>query len=145
MPWSRENMQRLKAEKDELAHTMKIDAIVKHIYVPAVRSAETKSETIYRVPINLVTGGGQVCMPSNTEGNGHYLTITKEFVIEHMETILRRLQAVFPGCVVEYKRLTLATGSDGKQYDISALDHAVGPFINTSDAWTDTYIVVDWS
>jgi len=145
MQWSRENMQALKAQKEGEAHTMKIHAIVKQIYRGAVYSAEIKSETVYRVPINLVTGGGQVCVPSNVEEGMHNLTITKEFVIEHMETILTCLRQHFPDCVVEYKKVSLATGRDGKEYDISAVDDAVRPFIDINRARTDTYIVVDWS
>jgi hypothetical protein len=46
---------------------------------------------------------------------------------------------------VEYKKVSMARGRDGKDYDISNLDEKLRPFIDTTRAETNEYIVIDWN
>ena len=51
-PFSRENMRDLKAQKDEEAHIMKINSVVKQLYEETVRFAERNEETVYKINIS---------------------------------------------------------------------------------------------
>lgn len=148
IPFSRETMRSLKAQKDDEINVMKIDYVVNQIYCTAVHLAETKADTMYRFII--VAGNnnyGTITIPSSLPSNAHRhtLQIISENIVTNMEEILARLRSLFPGCLVEYKKVSMATGRDGKEYDISALDDKVRPFIDTSRARINEYIVIEWS
>jgi hypothetical protein len=146
-PFSRENMRTLKSQKDEEGHQRKLEEIVRNIYASAVSFAERTAETTYRFAIQ--NGYQQnVSIPSTIPSN-HYQSIqfqiTKEFIIGNMDEILTRLRSIFPDCSVEYKKVSMARGRDGKEYDISNLDEKLRPFIDVSRAQTNEYIVIDWT
>jgi len=149
LSFSRETMRALKAQKDEEIKNMKIDFIIKQIHSGAVQSAETNTETIYKYMIDTNYNAnhfGGINVPSNCPSKQSiWSQINKENVVENMEEILNRLRGLFPDCVVEYKKVSLARGRDGKEYDISTLDDKVRPFIDTSCARTNSYIIIDWS
>ena len=89
---------------------------------------------------------GGINTPSNCSSKQSiWSQISKENVVENIDEILTRLRSLFPECVVEYKNISLARGRDGKEYDISTLDDKVRPFIDTTYARTNSYIIIDWS
>lgn len=144
--FSRETMLSLKAQKDEEINNMKIEFIVNHIYTTAVYLAEKNTDTIYRYMLVVSNNHhGNVRAPSSIGHGGHSSQITSENIVVNMEEILTRLRSIFRNCIVEYKKVSMATGRDGKEYDISALDDKVRPFIDTSRARINEYIVIDWS
>jgi hypothetical protein len=146
IPFSREMMRTLKERKDEEVNNMKIDFIVNHMYNNAVYLAEKNADTIYRYM--LIIGNnhyGSVMAPSIIGRGGHSSQITTEDIVLNKEEILTRLRGLFPDCVVEYKKVSMVTGRDGKEYDVSALDDKVRPFIDIRCAKTNEYIVIDWS
>lgn len=144
-PFSRENMRTLKSQKDEEGHQRKLEKVVKDIYIAAVRLAEQTTESTYRfILANNFTCGG-VSIPSITSNHQLSFQITKEYIVENMDEILSRLRILFPECSVEYKKVSMARGRDGKDYDISNLDEKLRPFIDTTRAHTNEYIVIDWS
>jgi hypothetical protein len=146
-PFSRENMRSLKSQKDEEGHQRKLEEVVKNIYTNAVSFAERKTETIYRCAIQNVSHGLvniSSTIPSNLYQSIQF-QITKEYIVGNMDEILMRLRSLFPDCSVEYKKVSMAMGRDGKEYDISNLDEKLRPFINTQRAVTNDYIVIDWS
>ncbi|NDB83916.1 MAG: hypothetical protein EB127_14515 [Alphaproteobacteria bacterium] len=143
-PFSRENLRFLKAQKDEEGHQRKLEQITREIYTNAVQLAERKSESVYRYI--LTDNYNSVYIPSMF----HHLQailfpITKEYIVGNMDEILSRLRTLFPDCSVEYKKVALAMGRDGKEYDILSLDEKLRPFIDISRAQTKEYIVIDWS
>lgn len=150
-PFSRENMRTLKSQKDEEGHQRKLEEVVRNIYASAVSFAERNAETTYRFAFQ--NGYQQnVSIPSTIPSNyplNHlqYISfqITKEFIVGNMDEILTRLHSLFPECSVEYKKVSMARGRDGKDYDISNLDEKLRPFIDTTRAQTNEYIVIDWS
>ena len=143
-PFSRENMQDLKAQKDEEAHIMKINSVVKQLYEETVRFAERNQETVYKININ--RNYYHIQLPSNSNSlYYHDLHITREYVTEHMEEILTHLRSLFPDCYVEYKKITLARGIDGKEYDISTTDNTIRPFIHMHQTTTNESIMIDWT
>lgn len=159
-PFSRETMRALKGQKDEDIKNLKIESVVKQIYEDVVRFAEKNTETLYRVtmptPIsnNAQTRSvnrmsfGHITMPSSIKQNGgchNTYGITLDDVLANMEEILTRLQCLFPDCIIEYKKVSLAMGKDKKEYDISTLDERIRPFIDLNQSWTNEYIVIDWS
>ena len=150
-PFSRENMRTLKLQKDEEGHQRKLEEVVRNIYASAVSFAERTAETTYRFAIQ---NGYQQnisipsSIPSTIPSNNYQsiqFQITKEFIIGNMDEILTRLRSLFPDCSVEYKKVSMAMGRDGKEYDISNLDEKLRPFIDTQRAVTKEYIVIDWS
>jgi hypothetical protein len=146
-PFSRENMRTLKLQKDEEGHQRKLEEVVRNIYATAVGFAERTAEITYRFAIQ--NGYQQnICIPSTIPSN-HYQSIqfqiTKEFIVGNMDEILSRLRSLFPDCSVEYKKVSMAMGRDGKEYDISNLDEKLRPFIDTSRAQTKEYIIIDWT
>jgi len=146
-PFSRENMRTLKLQKDKEGYQRKLEEIVRNIYASTVSFAERTAETTYRFAIQ--NGYQQnVSIPSTIPSN-HYQSIqfqiTKEFIIENMDEILTRLHSLFPDCSVEYKKVSMAMGRDGKEYDISNLDEKLRPFIDISRAQTKEYIIIDWT
>ena len=145
-PFSRENMRTLKSQKDDEGHQRKLEEVVRNIYASSVSFAERNAEKTYRLAIQ---NGYQanVSIPSTIPSNHLHilLQITKEFIVGNMEEILTRLRILFPECSVEYKKVSMARGRDGKDYDISNLDEKLRPFIDTTRAQTNEYIVIDWS
>lgn len=143
-PFSRNAMRGLKEQKDEEAHIMKINSVVKQLYEETVRTAERSQETLYKININ--RGYYHIKLPSNSNSlYYHDLHIPREYVTEHMEEILTHLRSLFPDCVVEYKKVTLARSRDGKEYDVTTMDDKLRAFIDVRQARTEECIVVDWS
>ena len=143
-PFSRDDMRAFKEQKDEEAHIMKINSVVKEFYEKTVHFAEMNEETVYKININ--RGYSHIQLPSNSNSlNDHNLHITREYVTEHMEEILTHLRSLFPDCSVEYKKVTMARGIDGKEYDISTTDNTIRPFIHMHQARTEECIVIDWT
>jgi hypothetical protein len=141
-------------QKDEEGHALKIDAIVKHIYTEAVHFAERKAETAYKFccTVNSCASAslGLGYLPSSVIAQthrleSHRLSFNVEYVVKNMPEILMRLESLFPGCSVEYKKVSFARGTDGKEYDISTLDDKIRPFIDTRQTRTDEYVVIDWT
>jgi hypothetical protein len=141
-PFSRNAMRGLKEQKDEEAHIMMINSIVKGLYTEAVRFAERNQETVYKIIIN--KSYNSIKLPSNSS-YPHDLGIPREYATEHMEEILTHLRSLFPDCSIEYKKVSMARGRDGKEYDISALDDKMRPFIDVRQARTEEFIVIDWT
>ena len=147
-PFSRENMRTLKSQKDHEGHQRKLEEVLRNIYASAVCFAERTTETTYRFPIQNVYHQNvsiPSTIPSNHTLNHISFQITKEFIVGNMDEILSRLRILFPECPVEYKKVSMARGRDGKDYDISNLDEKLRPFIDTTRAQTNEYIVFDWS
>lgn len=168
VPFSRETMRALKSQKDDEIKKMKIESVVKQIYEDAVRFAEKNSETLYQVimssnsaqnalqPRTLQTRSvtrvsfGNITLPSNIKQNDRFQSdrvygISLEDVATNMEEILSHLRSLFPDCLIEYKKVSLAMGKDQKEYDISTLDERIRPFIDLNALWTNEYITIDWS
>ena len=146
-PFSRESLRLLNRQKDEEGRERRLEQIIKEIYTNTVQFAERKSETVYRY--SLINNYNPISIPS-TISSGHHLhyiqfPITKEFILGNMDEILTRLRSLFPDCSVEYKKVSMAMGRDGKEYDISSLDEKLRAFIDTTRAQTREYIVIDWS
>ena len=152
-PFSRENMRAFKAQKDKEGHNMMIESIVKKIYVEAVRFAEQKSETVYRFQMTFQTCQGSVELPSNTTQfhtqlygvSRNSVQYNHEWVVLNMEEILKLLRTVFPDCSVEYKKVSMVRGRDGKDYDITTIDNILRSFIDVRQARTEEHIVIDWT
>ena len=147
-PFSRENMRALKSQKDEHGHQRRLEEVVRNIYTSAVSFAERNAQTTYRFAIQ--NGYQQnIAIPSIIPSNHNLQSIpfhiNKEYIVENMDEILSRLRSLFPDCSVEYKKVSMARGRDGKDYDISNLDEKLRPFIDTARAETKEYIVIDWS
>jgi len=155
-PFSRENMRYLKEQKDAEGHALKLETIIKDIYLKTVQYAERNSDTFYALKMSSICcQNGIICrnvfVPSNTiqniDRNGDTIRfeITQEFIVENIEEILTRLRSLFPDCSIEYKKVSMARGRDGKEYDISALDDKMRPFIDTDQARTEEIIMIDWT
>ena len=143
-PFSRENMRGLKANKDEEAHILKIHSLVKQLYEETVRFAEVNQETVYKFNIN--RDYTYIRLPSNSNSlHYHNVGIPRGYVTAHIEEILTHLRSLFPECDVEYKKITLARGIDGKEYDISTTDNTIRPFIHMHQTTTNESIVIDWT
>jgi hypothetical protein len=128
IPLTRAAMREIKAAKDEELNKIKrvkIDAIIKAIYANALKFAEVSEVTEYKVHIGPYGVGG----------------LSKEFIVENMKEILRILQPLFPDSVVEYKKLILARGISGIEYDVSS----IGQYIDNEKARTEEYIMIDWT
>lgn len=143
-PFSRENIRGLKVNKDEEAHILKINSVVKQLYEETVRFAERNQETVYKFNIN--RDYGYIRLPSNSNSlHYHNVGIPREYVTAHMDEILIHLCRLFPECCVEYKMVSMARGRDGKEYDISTLDDKLRAFIDMRHARTEEFIVIDWT
>ena len=146
-PFSRANMRLLKEQKDEEGHQRRLEEVVRNIYTSAVYFAERNAETTYRFAIQN-SGHQMVNIPSTIPSNHLQpipFQINKEYIVKHTDEILGRLRALFPDCSVEYKKVSMAMGRDGKEYDISNLDDKLRPFIDTARAQTKEYIIIDWT
>lgn len=147
-PFSRANMRLLKEQKDEEGHQRKLEEVVRNIYTSAVSFAERNAETTYRFAIQ--NGYQQnVVIPSTIPSNHNLQSIpfqiNREYIVKNVDDILSHLRSLFPGCSVEYKKVSMAMGRDGKEYDISNLDDKLRPFIDTARAQIKEYIIIDWS
>ena len=143
-PFSRNAMRELKANKDEEAHTMMINSVIQQFYQDTVRFAERNEKTIYKININRAYSN--IKLPSNSNSSfQHALHISIEYVTEHMEEILTHLRSLFPDCLVEYKKVTLARSRDGKEYDVTTMDDKLRAFIDVRQARTEECIVIDWT
>lgn len=147
-PFSRANMRLLKEQKDEEGHQRRLEEVVRNIYTSAVYFAERNAETTYRFAIQN-SGYQMVNIPSTIPSINslQYIQfqINKEYIVKNTDEILSRLRSLFPECSVEYKKLSMAMGRDGKEYDISNLDDKLRPFIDTARAQTKEYIIIDWT
>jgi hypothetical protein len=146
-PFSRANMRLLKEQKDEEGHQRRLEEVVRNIYTSAVYFAERNAETTYRFAIQ--NGYQMVNIPSTIPSINslQYIQfqINKEYIVKNVDEILSRLRSLFPECSVEYKKVSMAMGRDGKEYDISNLDDKLRPFIDTARAQTKEYIIIDWT
>ena len=144
-PFSRENMRALKGGKDEEAHIMKINSVVKQLYEETVRFAEINEETQYK--INMINKCyNSIKLPSNSNSlYNHNLQITTEYVREHMEEILTHLRRLFPDCSIEYKKVSMVRGRDGREYDVTTMDSILKSFVDMRMARTEECIVIDWT
>lgn len=144
--FSRENMRALKTQKDEEGYQRRLEEVVRNIYTSVVCFAEKTTETIYR---HRIQNGYQnsIHIPSTIPSNLYTIPfqINKDFIVGNMDAILARLRLLFPDCSVEYKKVSMARGKDGKDYDISNLDEKLRPFIDTARTETNEYIVIDWT
>ena len=143
-PFTREQMRAFKAQKDEETRNLKIDTIVKKIYDEAVRFAELNSETVFRVKYERImdTVPNYLGIPTS---DYYQLKIKRDDVEPNKEEILSRLRGLFPDCTVEYKKVAIAKGKDGKEFDISKLDDHILQLIDIRQSTTEEYIVIDWS
>jgi hypothetical protein len=62
-----------------------------------------------------------------------------------MEEILTHLRRLFPDCSVEYKKVSMARGRDGIEYDITTMDNILLSFIDVRQGRTEEYIMIDWT
>jgi len=144
-PFSRETMRAFKANKDEEAHIMRINSVVKQFYEETVRFAEINEETQYKINMSN-RGYYHIKLPSNSNSSYHHdLHIPREYVTEHIEEILTHLRSLFPDCSVEYKKVSMVRGRDGKEYDITTMDNILRSFIDVRQARTEECIVIDWT
>ena len=147
-PFSRANMRLLKEQKDEEGHQRRLEEVVRNIYTSAVYFAERNAETTYRFAIQN-SGCQMVNIPSTIPSNNslQYIPfqISREYIVKNTDEILSRLRSLFPECSVEYKKVSMALGRDGKEYDISNLDDKLSPFMDTARAQTKAYISIDGS
>ena len=144
-PFSRQTMRGLKEQKDEEAHIMKINSVVKQLYEETVRFAEINEETQYK--INMINKFyNSIKIPSNSNSlYNHNLQITTEYVREHMEEILTHLRRLFPDCSIEYKKVSMVRGRDGREYDVTTMDSILKSFVDMRMARTEECIVIDWT
>ena len=138
-------MRAFKAQKDEETRNLKIDTIVKKIYDEAVRFAELNSETVFRVKY-VSTFDALPALPYMLPPSTYYqLKIGRDDVEPNKEEILSRLRILFPDSKVEYKKVSIAKGKGGKEFDISTLDDNILQLIDIRQSTTEEYIVIDWS
>jgi hypothetical protein len=138
-PFSRDALRALKALNDKL----KLEETIKMIYYSALRHAERTTDTVYSFNLKF-TGTMYVTIKSIVQGTMD-VQITAAYIRENMEEILAGLRGFFPGCSVEYKEVSTAKGSDGKEYDISKLDDIFIPFITERPVVTNHCVIIDWS
>lgn len=116
---SRDAMRGLKAQTDEEIRIRDVNRIVTNIYNSAVNSAKTNETTCYKFTIQ------------------HNATFYKT----NMTHILQALQALFPDCLVEHRRVVC--GRDGKLHDVPNMDEAALSFILGLPI--QEAIVIEWS
>jgi hypothetical protein len=137
-PLSREYLRSLKTKQDEERKEKKIVDFVQRIYESSVNFAKTNSDTVFKYNIT-----SYFPMISNPNANPN--VFTHENVIEYMDEILRRLRILFPDSRVEFKKISIVRGRDGKDYDLSIIDDKVRQFIDIRLATTTENIVIDYS
>lgn len=144
-PFSRDALRALKALNDKL----KLEDAIKIIYYSVLRHAETKPETVFSFNLNftgaMFVSNKSIGHSSILNGSNTAVQITAAYIRENMEEILAGLRGFFPGCSVEYKEVSTAKGSDGKEYDISKLDDIFIPFITERPVVTNQSVIIDWS
>lgn len=119
-PFSRNDLQQLKAKTDEQTRLTQINNTVSNIYHELINQAKTKTITSYNYQIH------QQC---------------SALYEKNKDDIINGLKTLFPDCSIDYKMLS--RGNDGKMYDITNIDEKMKPFINRQN--DQTYIVIDWS
>ena len=119
-PFSRNDLQQLKAKTDEQNRVNQINQIVNQIYSTAINQARTQIITSYNYQIH----------PQNST-----------FYENNKDDIINGLKTLFPDCSIDYKMLS--RGNDGKMYDITNIDEKMRPFINRQQDQAN--IVIDWS
>lgn len=135
-PLSREYLRSLKAKQDEERKEKKIVDFVQTIYESSVNFAKTNSDTVFKYNIS-----SYFPMISNANPN----VVRHENIIEYMDEILRRLRILFPDSRVEFKKISIVRGRDGKDYDLSIIDDTLKQFIDIRLATTTENIVIDYS
>lgn len=137
-------MRAFKAQKDEETRNLKIESIVKKIYDEAVLFAELNTETVFRVKYERImdTVPNYLGLPPS---DYYQLKIKRDDVEPNKEEILSRLRGLFPDSKVEYKKVSIAKGKGGKEFDISTLDDNILQLIDIRQSTTEEYIVIDWS
>ena len=94
---------------------------------------ETIVRMIYYNVLNKVNNSDtSYCYPIPTNDN---------FYKNNMSSILKRLSALFPGSKIVHTLLAL--GSDGRHYDIAAIDDR--DLYKVDQVLDQSYIYVDWS
>lgn len=136
-PFSRDEMQALKAGKDEEKRIENVKKCVALIYKEAIYFAETSIETSYIFEID--PHKTLLRVSPNVYNDTYY--VEYQFYRDNMEDILNGLQTLFPGCTV--KLINMCTGTDGKRYDISKINENMLPLVDLQTAFE--CIVVDWS
>jgi hypothetical protein len=141
-PFSRDALRALKALNDKL----KLEEAIKIIYYSVLSHAETTPETVFSFNLNST---GAMFVSNKSIGYSSILNrpfqITAAYIKENMEEILAGLRRFFPDCSVEYKEVSIATGRDGKEYDISKLDDIFIPLISGRPVVTNQSVIIDWS
>jgi hypothetical protein len=135
-PLSREYLRSLKRKQDEESKEKKIVGFIQTIYESSVNFAKTNSDTIFKYNISSY-------FPIIAHPNPNI--ITHYNVIEYMDEILRRLRILFPDSRVEFKKISIVRGRDGKDYDLSIIDDTLKQFIDIRLATTTENIVIDYS
>ena len=114
---------------DNIDHMNKIQNIVEEIYSKALYTAKQGCNIYeYKVPYDYDIQTKRIAS-SNT------------FHVTYMNEILASLRQLFPDSRVVHT--LLAQGSDGRLYDISALDDRALALVDR--ALNHSYIVIDWS
>lgn len=121
IPLSKEYLRSLKTKQDEEIKERKIQDFVQRFYQSSVNFARTKTDTIFMY------------------------NIANHNLIDEIDEILRRLRILFPDSLVEYKKVTMARGRDGKDYDLSIIDDKVRQIIDIRGSTTTENIVIDYS
>lgn len=121
-PFSRNDLQQLKAKTDEENRLKQISIIVNQIYSTVINQARTQTITSYNYQI-----------PQHTPN--------QIFYENNKDDIISNLKTLFPDCSIDYKMLS--RGNDGKMYDITNIDEKMRPFINRQH--DQVHIVIDWS
>ncbi len=124
---SRDAMRGLKAQTDEKIRIRDVNRIVTNIYNSTVNSAKTNESTCYKFTIQ---------HNATAKPNEQYT-----FYKTNMTHILQALQAVFPDCLVEHRRVVC--GRDGKLHDVPNMDEAALSFILGLPI--QEAIVIEWS
>lgn len=140
VPLSRNTMQQLKSQKDDIDRLDRIKSIVKNLYERAVNHASTTSETSFHSEIPRAPIQHPVGRPIKSPG---YQTSgpSDPFYLNNMEHILSDLKKLFPDCDVTHA--LMAKGRNGKLYDLSKLDDKVLPFVDHT--LEQSFILIDWS
>jgi hypothetical protein len=120
-PFSRNDLQQLKAKTDEQNRLNQINQIVNQIYSNVINQAKTQTITSYNHQINHHNG--------------------PQFYENNKDDIINGLKKLFLDCSINYKMLS--RGTDGKMYDITNIDEKMKPFINRQ--YDQAHIVIDWS
>lgn len=139
----RDDLQKLKAQKDDEVRLDRIDKFVSNIYTSAVNAATTSSETPfhYMIPSNFDTQPDSRFKMTNMIHISFTDHNTDPFYIQNMPDILEGLKILFPDSLVTHS--IMSKGIDGNLYDISKLDSKTLPFVN--QVLNRSYIVIDWS